>query len=213
MEKKFEIDPKLKKEINEEGWEAQDKESGAAILIGEKKEMPGLLEKLYTGEKTVDLGTYLRLHKNIILPLAEVRDLELKETIQKNVRLFGLFTSLYGIDATIKYIDKEGNVSIVKIKEFSNIAELDEKIEKAKKKFGMTVDNRVILSEELQNLGFVTSQRFSGSTTERTNADISCEELKEIFNKITKEEEKYQERLEKAAAEAEAKEKAEEFDF
>jgi len=85
MEKeKFEgIDPKLKEEINKEGWEG-DKEGGAAVFVGTKEEMEKSRERMENEGRTEDLGTYIRLHKEIILPFNEITDEDLKKTIEAN---------------------------------------------------------------------------------------------------------------------------------
>ena len=42
----MEIDPEVKKGLNEEGFESETPDSGAAILVGKKEEMPQMQEKL-----------------------------------------------------------------------------------------------------------------------------------------------------------------------
>jgi len=49
-----------------------------------KEQMPELLEKLESEGKTADLGTYIRLHKNIILPSSEVIDQDTKKDLSDN---------------------------------------------------------------------------------------------------------------------------------
>jgi hypothetical protein len=48
----IEVDPLIKKEINDEGFESETPDSGAAVLIGKKEEMPQLLRRMEKKGKT-----------------------------------------------------------------------------------------------------------------------------------------------------------------
>src|SRR3989344_532177 len=57
-----ELDKTTKEKINKEGWE-----ENAAVLVGKEHEMEGLLKKLEAGDHIADLGTYIRIHKEVVL--------------------------------------------------------------------------------------------------------------------------------------------------
>lgn len=57
------INPEIKKQINKEGFE-----ENVAVLIGKKEEMPQLQELLETEGRAADLGSYIKMHKEIALP-------------------------------------------------------------------------------------------------------------------------------------------------
>ena len=61
------VDPKIKKEINEEWFEGD-----AAVLIGKKEDMLKLLEKLAPEEKTEQLSDYI---KEVLAALSRYEDL------------------------------------------------------------------------------------------------------------------------------------------
>lgn len=48
----LEIDPEIKKGLNDEGFESETPDSGAAVLIGKKEEMPELLNEVEKKRKT-----------------------------------------------------------------------------------------------------------------------------------------------------------------
>ena len=110
------VDPKVKKEINEQGFEGD-----AAVLIGKKAEMAQMEERLEQEGSSETLGTYVKMHKEIVLPIDWIRSSNDKENILKNIGL------VFKIDdEEIYYIDKDGNVAKVvidptKISSFKNI--------------------------------------------------------------------------------------------
>jgi hypothetical protein len=131
---KFEINPKLKKEINEEGWEKEDEESGAAVIIGKKEEMGRLRERLESEGKTKDLASYIRLHKEIFLPNSEIDD-KLRQELLENKGSYDLkLTNKEEGEWKLDYIDKDGNIARVNIVA-SNIASFLEAKEKFEKKY------------------------------------------------------------------------------
>lgn len=84
MEKFEGVEPEIKKEINEEG-----------------------LEKLEKEGKAENVGSYIKMHKEIALPKEEMSP-ELKEKIKT-----GLAWWLGGI---LQFVDKEGNIAQVEIR-------------------------------------------------------------------------------------------------
>lgn len=100
------VDPNIKKEINEEGFEGD-----AAVLIGKKEEMPNLEKILETEGRTTDLETYLRMHKEIIIPSEtmseEIKNMNLAQPFRKGDYLI---TQFY-----IYYMDSMNNLARVKI--------------------------------------------------------------------------------------------------
>lgn len=128
-DEKYKIDPELKEEINREGWEKDSEEGGAAVLVGKKEEVERLRERLETEGKTVDLGSYIRLHKEIILPHSEIEDNVLREKMLKMKGSFDLWP-ISGRQREeqepqyrLRYVDKDGNLAQVNIS-VDDIAEL-----------------------------------------------------------------------------------------
>jgi len=190
------VEPEIEKEINKEGWERETKE---------------LSEKLETEGKTEDLGTYIRLHKEIILPHSEVLDPELrKEIIEKKGHFIlspGVFKNYYGKERINKlhYIDKEGDITEIGIivEDIMNLRKQLESYPKDK-----TVDSRrKIIIGELDKLGFVSDT----SLEDEKKAMVQI--INELWEKIFKVANEYKIKLEKEMAESALKEKKEEFDF
>ncbi len=196
----FKIEPELKEQINKEGWEKLDEKSGAAVLIGKKEDMERLRERLETGGKTTDLGSYIRLHKESFLPSNEMRS-GVREKVMARTGSYVITKMKTELSPScfLEYVDKEGNITGVNIL-IENIAEVDKKIPKL---YGT---NRVeankvyaVLHEELKGLNF------SGWPTEKREADS----LSQLWGAIDEDHLVYKQRLEKEAAEK----KKEEFDF
>ena len=120
-QEKIAIDPQIKKEINEEGFEygGRDDEE-AAVLIGKKEDMPQMLERLEKEGMAEDLGSYIKMHKEIALPNTEITE-EIKEKVfeQKGLiwqRNLGNNKDFNAYNNTeYKYIDKDGNIANVRI--------------------------------------------------------------------------------------------------
>lgn len=103
-----EIDPSIKNEVNKEGFEMQDDESGAALLVGEKADMPNMEEKLLKEGLAENVESHIRLHKRIVVPKTELSDEFLRSVEGKPG--FGYI----GSDNLI-YIDKGGNIAQVEL--------------------------------------------------------------------------------------------------
>ena len=186
------VDPKIKKEINEERFEGE-----AAVLIGKKEEMPELLEKLESEGKTGDLETYIKLHKEIILPSNEITDKELKGEVLNNKGKF-LFSRSYNegeyFSYFLKYIDRDGNIADVNILA-ENIAELKGEMDRERSEHkgfeNIQFQNmQTIVEKRVKGLGFMTSE----------SEDYDC------WNQILKNIKKYKERLKKEGEERKEKE-------
>lgn len=191
-EPKMGVDPKIKEEINKEGWEED-----AAVLIGKKEEMAELLEKLESEGKTADLGTYLKLHKEIILPHEEILDEKLREEIKNNKGNFLLSTGSTPerYSYCLRYIDKDGDASDVNILA-KKITELSKKIDEVESE-NKNLENvqreemRQIIIKKLEDIGFMP------------------EKYSNIWGKIYSSLNDYKERLEEKSKTV----KKEEFDF
>jgi len=166
------IDPKIKKEINEEGFE-----ENAAVLIGKKEEMPQLLERLENEGRAENLGTYIKMHKEIMLPKEEMSQ-ELREKIKSG-------SVLFYEGSVIRYVDKDGNIARVEIDE---------------KKISSITGVRGIqeqVKDELEKFGFL----LPGKTE-----SMSILETEKILAKTTKEIQKYRGKIEKQIREKKAEE-------
>lgn len=144
MDKNLENFSKIKEEIHKEGFE-----EGAAVLIGKKEEMPELRKKLETEGKTKDLGTYIKLHKEIILPINAPIFETLPNLKQKMETIKG--QGAFWSSNVIKYIDKDGNYCRVEIdkNKIADLRDLPElKYEEEKK----------LMEEKLSELGFDLSK-------------------------------------------------------
>ena len=177
------IDPKIKKEINEEGWEKTDDRDEQALLVGKPEEMPQLLERLENEGRTENLGTYIKMHKEIVLPKEEMSQ-ELRERIKSGLR--GLFFYTGNI---LTYIDKDGNIADVEID--------SEKISSMRNSVRGIQEQ---VKDELESLGFFQA----GKSMSVTQMDSN-----EILRKISQELGKYKRKIEKEIQER----KKEEFDF
>lgn len=190
---KMSIDPTIKEEINKEGWEKTGDKDEWAVLIGKKEEMPQLLEKLETEGKTADLETYIKLHKEIILPSSEIKDEELKKDILDNKGIYWQYGNLYN-GIIVKYFDKDGNYAEVNIRR-DDIASL--------KSIPYDKFTWEYVAEELKKLHFTDISNIIRQ--DKTRGD-QISYIRECVNEIIK---KYKEKLEKESTER----KKEEFDF
>ena len=149
MSEKIPVDSKVKEEINKEGFE-----DNAAVIIGKKENMAQKLETLEKEGHAENLGTYIRMHKEIAVPAEKVNE-RMQEFIKTNnmnagdgflVRESADFFSL-------RYVDKENNIARVSIN-ISKVAELRRKGEEGiydaefyepvideLKKLGFSLDN------------------------------------------------------------------------
>ncbi len=175
------------------------------------------VERLETERKTEDLGTYIKLHKEIILPPSEVLNSELKEEILRNKGHFILAPSIsknYPNEQHIRvnelyYIDKEKNIAKIGII-LEDIENLKKQLESCPK--NKIPDNRrKIIIGELDKLGFVSDTSLEDE--KRTSVQI----INEMWEKIFKAANEYKIKLEKEVTEKvpkkEKEEEKEEFDF
>ena len=99
-----------KKAINEEGWEGN-----AAVLIGKEKELKVLRERLEKEGKAADLGTYIRMHKQVVLS-SEDPEMEKLKGVVENARGLVFEQYLTSPDGSeIRYVDQNGNIARVNI--------------------------------------------------------------------------------------------------
>ena len=107
----YKIDPELKKEINNQGWD----DGGAAIIYSSEEERDALLERLETGGFCKNLETYIRMHKKIVVPAEYVsmRNSEKFYTSTLQLRNY-IFRDNFG-DKSIFFIDSKGNIAGVEI--------------------------------------------------------------------------------------------------
>jgi len=126
------IDPELKRKINKEGFEGD-----AAVLVGKEEEMEILRERLESKGNTKDLATYIRLHKEILVPSQEFNNDE-KEWIEEYFNPGSYFI----IQNKICFLDSGGNLATVAI----NPDKIDDY-----EKIGW---NSEIIKEDLKKLGF-----------------------------------------------------------
>ena len=177
---------KIKKEVSEEGWEG----SAALTIGGTEEERKVRRERLESEGNTKDLGTYIKMHKEIVLPKEEATD-KTKELLEKNKGRI-VEDNIDGNSFCIRYIDKDANVAQVfiqpeKIAEFKGF------------KIGRLETNKK-LDEGLKSLGF----------SEYARAAVGeSEEVQNLSNRVHKQVIEYKYRLEKKAKEA----KKEAFDF
>ncbi len=177
-----------------------------------KKETNDLPEILEIERKTENLGTYIKLHKEIILPPSEVLNPELKEEILRNKGHFILAPSIsknYPNEQHIKvnelyYIDKEKNIAKIEII-LEDIENLKKQLESCPK--NKIPDRRKIIIDELNKLGFVSDTSLEDE--KRTMVQI----INEMWEKIFKAANEYKIKLEKEVTEKVPKKEKEEFDF
>jgi len=144
------IDDKLKDEINSEGFDCEDETSGNALLIGTKEEMPQLRERLYSNGHALDLGSYIKMHKKIVLPYEEAAS-EINGYADRGKGF--IWNKDYR--GTLNYVDKNRNIAEIKI-DFEKIASFrdiaKEKDTKDPMFWGRFLPDSFI--EEIKSLGF-----------------------------------------------------------
>lgn len=132
------IDPKLKEEINRDGWEG-DKEGGAAVFVGKKEEVEKARERMEGEGRAENLESYIRLHKEIVVP---------KDKLGEFLDGRGAGKPCPGchsfVGDKLVFIDKEGNVAQVSIdtKKIGDLgsANLDDKIKELGFRLGSPLD-------------------------------------------------------------------------
>jgi hypothetical protein len=118
MEEPSGIDPKVKKEINEEGYD----ENGGMLLVGSKEEVEGIRQRrehdLENEGRYENLAAFIKLNKQIAMPYdATDKDSygnSLKPLLDKGVGSAWLELNGYSI-ITLAYIDKDKNLIQLKI--------------------------------------------------------------------------------------------------
>ena len=157
----MEIDPEVKKGLNEEGFESETPDSGAAILVGKKEEMPQMQEKLEKEGRAKDLASYIRLHKKIVMLANEIPQLP-PEATSRIVPGFGSLTDMLIKHPYIEllYVDKEGNIAEVEIKP-ELIEDRTRKSDGEKIIYNEEMIQRAIhsIGYDLRNLGFNIESR------------------------------------------------------
>ena len=178
MGKEFKIDPEIKKEINEGGFEiGEEGEGGAAVLIGKKEEMPNLEARLENEGRAANLESYLRIHKEVIIPKDFIdKEIERVKPIEptKKGSFFLDERSLGSKMLDLYYIDSAGDLAKVKI-------DL-KKIDTTKKDLENKTELRKIAlkaQEKLKDLGFETGLLFSQSRNQGNEIDIIIERYKQ----------------------------------
>lgn len=150
------LSPQEKEDINKEGFEGQ-----AAILIGKKEEMPNLVERLEKEGRAADLETYIRMHKQIIVPANE------RESIQKRMGEYNEKGMAFFYHPSEH--DPSGCQSVTFIDSDNNLA-------------------RVLIDTE--KVEIVSSDGYYGSNREE-RCDIIAEKLKEMGFKVLAAKEHY----------------------
>ncbi len=209
-EPKMGVDPKIKEEINKEGWEKTDDRDEQAVLIGKKEEMPQLLEKLETEGKTADLGSYIKLHKEIALPYDEITDEKLRQEIVEKKGDFDIINIERQKDMLeapflchSKYIDKDGNMARVNIR-LDKVADL-KYLNEGFESFQIAKEIR----KELEKLGFIWRYKEFEGARQGSKEFEAFKDYKAMWNEIARAEEDYKKKLEQEAKEREK----EKFDF
>jgi hypothetical protein len=208
---------KDKEEINKEGWEGN-----AAVLIGKKEELEVLRERLEKEGRTADLGTYIRLYKEILLSQDDPEMAELKDVTEGAE---GLVFEKYLVSpdgSSIRYVDREGNVASVsidarKIAAYRKLTEEMEHLDRAgrrgsSERYDLEKKLDRALRSELGRLGF-SGEDISMSESEMFERGNFTEEGKKLHERVRNLESKFREafeakkkRLEKAAREQTTKE-------
>lgn len=186
------IDPKLKKEINEEGYD----ENGGYLLVGTPEERDLARQRMESEGRTESLGAYIKLHKEIFLPKEEIDPEFIKEINKNKGKIWLSGGGNLGSDLNFKYIDKEGNVAKVNI-DFQKISSLKDK------NFTDCNNNwdqnweffNMVMTKELESLKFEYC--------------VDEESIVNLIHEIHSQQGKYQGKIESEAKER----KKEEFDF
>ncbi|MBI2459295.1 MAG: hypothetical protein HYV53_01945 [Parcubacteria group bacterium] len=148
MENKNEmlIDPNLKEKINQEGFE-----ENAAVLIGNKEEMPQMQERLEQEGRAENLGSYIRMHKSITVPKEKIDKHSINESHKGQSTIYWKFDNI----TLFYFIDKEGNIAEVII-DPTKISSMARAV--FKRKDGSNIIDvptyRKQLETELKELGF-----------------------------------------------------------
>ena len=201
-----------KEDINKEGWE-----ENAAIIIGSEEERAQVRERLEKGEIVADLGTYIRLHKQVPLSLEdpEVNE-DLKEKLQTMkgecwgsswyIDISQIVDNINGegYKGEMFYVDQKGSIANVKIDSLQIKAYEDLKLSShdntmREKSSPMISKLNERVTKDLKSLGFTLPPDRHGRS-ENLNA------IKILASAVSKAIDKKQERLEAEAQEKKKKE-------
>jgi len=87
---------------------------GAAVLVGTRSEVDQARKRLETEGVAKDLETYLRLHKELVVPSDFLKD-NRYEKLADAVGYFRVVDNFNGKNTDIEYIDSNGNFARVEI--------------------------------------------------------------------------------------------------
>ncbi len=174
-----------KEALNREGWE-----ENAAVVIGKKEELEVLRERLEKEGRAADLGTYIRMHKQVIL---SGDDPEMEKLSDKVEGAKGLVFESYlhsRDNSEIRYVDKDGNIVRVDI-DLSKIAAYHKlavaegwKDFNSERRYQLEKQLEDVVIRDLKKLGF-SGERISLSEAEMYKGGGYTEEGK-ILGELTK---------------------------
>lgn len=110
--------PEVKKEIEQEGFE-----DNAAVVFGTKEEAERKREVIEKEGYAENLGTYIRMHKEIVVPAEELNP-STRTSAKVNMGLYTLRSS-GSLGWCVKFYDKSENIARVYL-DFDKIGELKE---------------------------------------------------------------------------------------
>jgi len=146
-----------------------NKEGEKSFLVTEEQ-----IKEAYGEKQSLDLGDYVKLHKEIKLPYDEITDEDLKsEVLSKKGHYFIIRFEREDKTAPsyISYITKKGDCATVRI-DTEKIDSLKDTVEEDNKPW---INVNVVLEEKLKELGF-----------QKSGAKIHSEVSKESFEEIQK---------------------------
>ncbi len=106
MSEHINIDPEVKRRINEEGWTKEDSgEGGARVSIGTKEE----IRRLEHIENVADIASWIRLHPEVTLSQDDFQTEYARNLLKESKRTIWWYRgSNYSND--LRYISKNGDV-------------------------------------------------------------------------------------------------------
>lgn len=162
--------------MSKESYQPSEEEIKKAeeMMTEGEKEMSDKREK---EGNVADLGSYIKLHKEIALPYNEIIDEELKSKLllKKSHYVISRMKLKNEISNSIRYITKNGDYAIVnidtkKIDSLKNIIKEDNK---------PWMDVNVLMEEELEELGFLKSGEL---IDDKVNEELFKEKQKDYSN-------------------------------
>lgn len=151
------IDPEVKEKLAEEGFE-----DNAAVIVGKKEEAERQREIIEKEGKAENLGTYIKMHKEIAIPHDILTVFKQDQTFVSGE--YDYYYSEFRPGGELYFVDSDLNLARVKI-DFEKINELNKIITSLDKDF-MLDNNTLIersidlLSKELKNLGFTEKVKY-----------------------------------------------------